>query len=339
MKEAEDPRRVYDFNHNRTSESTPSVASDSSSAATEPLCIEFLDVAINSVQNNKIVLQNVNLRISPNTLNLVIGSVGTGKTALLKALIGETVIKSGQIRVLTKDIAYCGQSVWLPNVTIQQAIVGPMEFDAERFQTVIQVCSLECDISKMAAGRDSLTGPNGSKLSGGQKQRVALARAIYSLSPIVVCDDTLSSLDAATSKSVFSAVFGPDGFLRKQGRTVILATHATEWLSFADQVFVLENAEVNACSTPFAIDCLARSVTIIQPSRIKHDISAQDDVNVGFIGLEEEVETPPRATELSLYRFYFQDVPTWMLASFIGLIALVGALEKFPGKSHRLVLN
>lgn len=335
MKEVEDPRQTYAFNQQHTSEASSLVASGESREARENTCVQFVDVTINSIETGRTVLQNVNLEVSLNTLTLVIGSVGTGKSVLMKSFIGETKPQSGQIRVLTKDIAYCGQSVWLPNATIKHAIIGPSEFDEERFETVIQACSLKHDIEQTQDGRDSMTGPNGSKLSGGQRQRVALARAIYSLSPIIVCDDGLSSLDSATSKSVFKAVFGPKGILRKQNRTAILATHATEWLSFADQVIILENSEAHSCNTPVAISCVARNITIIPPSSTKQPESGpEDETDVSLLQLREMVQNPPRAIEPSLYRFYFQDVPRWILVSFVILILLVGALEKFPGKQY-----
>ncbi|RBA08624.1 hypothetical protein FPRO05_06904 [Fusarium proliferatum] len=87
-----------------------------------------------------------------------------------------------------------------------------------------------------------LVGPVGSgvKLSGGQKQRIAIARALYSRKPVAIFDDVFSGLDKVTEQIIFTRVFGKDGLLRKNGTTVILATHAVNRLPESDFVVVLE---------------------------------------------------------------------------------------------------
>lgn len=333
LPEVEDPRQLRNFAARTSSEDLGKKPANDLIEAAKGRCISLLDVSINSIENGSTVLKNVNLSVSLNTLTFIVGAVGSGKSTLLKAIIGEAMPSSGKIQVLTKDIAYCGQAAWLPNVTIREAIIGLTEFDEERFQTVIRACSLEHDISQMEHGDNSMTGSNGSKLSGGQRQRLCLARAIYSLSPIVACDDILSSLDATTSKSVFNGVFGPDGFLQQQGRTAILATHATEWLPFAHQAIMLKNSAALAYTTPEEVQNLVQTVTTIEATRANVvDNVAQVEDSTNLIRVKEEVMNPASTMDSSLYRFYFQDVSPWTLGLFLILILTVGMLEKFPGK-------
>ncbi|CEJ94182.1 hypothetical protein VHEMI09730 [[Torrubiella] hemipterigena] len=337
LPEAEDPRQLRNFATRTSLEETSKKPVNDLVQAAKERCISLLDVSINSIENDSVVLKNVNLSVSLNTLTIIIGAVRSGKSTLLKAFIGEAMPSSGKIQVLTKDIAYCGQSTWLPNITIRQAIIGLTDFDEERFQTVIRACALEHDIQQMEGGDSHMTGQNGSKLSGGQRQRLCLARAIYSLSPIVVCDDILSSLDAVTSKCVFEGVFGPEGFLQQQGRTAILATHATEWLPFAHQAIMLQNFEARSYTTPEEIQNLSRTVaTIDAPSVSVADVNQPVEDNNNLIRVKEEVQNPASPMDSSLYRFYFQDVSPWMFALFLALILSVGTLEKFPDVYMRI---
>jgi ABC-type bacteriocin/lantibiotic exporter with double-glycine peptidase domain len=69
-------------------------------------------------------------------------------------------------------------------------------------------------------------GSKGISLSTGQKQRLAIARAVYSKNDLVIFDDVFSGLDVNTQGNVVSRLIGPDGLLRKQKATILIATHA-----------------------------------------------------------------------------------------------------------------
>lgn len=331
--EVEDTREVRNFAAKSPVDDLSKRPADKVVEEAQKRCISFLDVSIKSLGSDTLILKNTNISILRSTLTMVIGSVGTGKSTLLKAIIGEAEPSSGKIQVLTKSIAYCGQVAWLPNITIKQAIIGRGEFDEDRYQKVIRACALDHDVGQMEDGDKSMTGPNGSKLSGGQKQRLCLARAIYSLAPIVVCDDPLSSLDDPTTQSIFNAVFGPAGFLQEQGRTVVLATHATEWLTFAHQVISLQNSEVISYSTQDDIRNLARDIIKTNPPNKERTDPIQPTEASKKLGrITSVVQNPVSPIDSSLYRFYFQSVPTWILFLALLSVVVMTVVEKFPGR-------
>ena len=99
-------------------------------------------------------------------------------------------------------------------------------------------------MSQLPEGDGSLVGSKGIALSGGQKQRVALARAVYSLPRIALFDDVFSGLENHTANTVFSRVFGPEGILRKNGTTVMLATKSPKFLASADFIVALKEGRV-----------------------------------------------------------------------------------------------
>ncbi|KAF7548170.1 hypothetical protein G7Z17_g7235 [Cylindrodendrum hubeiense] len=189
-------------------------------------------------------LRDVNLAVEYSKLTMVVGPVGSGKSTLCKALVGETPIWAGQVLVgggTGARIAYCDQTPFLSNNTIRDNIVGASVWDPERYAEVIEATGLSRDLDEFVDGDSTLVGSNGLILSGGQKQRVAIARAIYLDARILIFDDVLSGVDAKTEDHVFRHVFGPGGLLkrRRSAPAVILCTHSVMHLPEADHIVVL----------------------------------------------------------------------------------------------------
>ena len=195
------------------------------------------------------ILRGVDMDVMPGELTLIVGPVASGKSTLLKALLGEARMFAGSIEfTIPSDIAYCDQDAWLLNRTVKENILAFEPYNEEFYNTVVQACQLVEDIEQLPKKDDTLIGSKGVSLSGGQKQRVvsmspghginrqggsgmadmclqALARAVYNQRPVVILDDVLKGLDADTYAKCFSAILGPEGLLRRNRTAVILATH------------------------------------------------------------------------------------------------------------------
>lgn len=118
------------------------------------------------------ILRDLNFAIQREKLTAIVGPVGCGKSTLLKAILGEVLIIEGSIHVASTESAYCEQTPWLINGTIQQSILGVMGFDKHWYATVIHACALEEDLRVLPQGDLTLIGSKGISLSGGQAQRV-----------------------------------------------------------------------------------------------------------------------------------------------------------------------
>jgi ATP-binding cassette subfamily C (CFTR/MRP) protein 1 len=184
-------------------------------------------------------LMNLNFRIREGSLTMVVGPVSSGKSTLLKALLGETPAARGLQRSSFSEVAYCSQSAWLVNDTLRNNIIHGSDFDPVWYNSVVQACDLETDISAMPLGDETIVGSKGLSLSGGQQQRAALARAIYFRRSIVMIDDVMCGLDASTEEHVFESVLGEDGLLRGADTTVIYVTNAVHRFSQADHIITL----------------------------------------------------------------------------------------------------
>ncbi|CAK7197974.1 hypothetical protein SEUCBS139899_000628 [Sporothrix eucalyptigena] len=177
------------------------------------------------------VLHDVDIDIMPSDLTLVIGPVASGKSTLLKAIIGECLKFKGSVEfTIPEEVAYCDQDAWLLNRSIKENVLAFEPLNEEFYNQVIKACQLVEDIEQFPKRDNTIIGSRGVSLSGGQKQRVALARAVYNRKPIVILDDILKGLDADTYSKCFTAILGPEGLMRKN----------LQLLPYADHIIVLD---------------------------------------------------------------------------------------------------
>ncbi|KAF4440439.1 putative ABC multidrug transporter [Fusarium austroafricanum] len=197
-------------------------------------------------KENNFALEQVSLRIPKSSLVLVVGAVGSGKSTLSKALLGEIPFKKGTVSLSTRSphVGFCDQTPFLSNGTIRDNIVGFSPFDPQRYLEVINAVVLAYDFAVLKQGDQTCIGSDGITLSGGQKQRVSLARALYLQSDLLILDDVFSGLDANTEEQVFRRVFGPDGLLRQRRTTVVLCTHSVKHLPAADHIIALRDGTI-----------------------------------------------------------------------------------------------
>ncbi|CAL7934381.1 unnamed protein product [Xylocopa violacea] len=191
-------------------------------------------------------LRNINLQVEQGQLVAVVGTVGSGKSSLISALLGEMDKISG--RVNTKgSIAYVSQQAWIQNASLQDNVLFGKSLNKSTYNRVIEACALNPDLKVLPAGDQTEIGEKGINLSGGQKQRVALARAVYNDSDVYFLDDPLSAVDSHVGKHIFENVIGPSGLLRKKTR--VLVTHGITYLPEVDNIIVVKDGEITEVGT------------------------------------------------------------------------------------------
>ncbi|RXW22412.1 hypothetical protein EST38_g3441 [Candolleomyces aberdarensis] len=170
----------------------------------------------------------------------IVGRIGSGKSSVLQAIIGEMRKTQGQI-VVGGSLAYVPQIPWIQNATLRDNILFGQPEDEARLRDIIRACSLNHDISTLPHGELTEIGEKGINLSGGQKARVSLARAAYSNSDIVLLDDPLSAVDAHVGRSILDncLLSGP-----LATRTRILVTHSLHVLPKMDYIFVMDQGRI-----------------------------------------------------------------------------------------------
>ncbi|XP_061382567.1 multidrug resistance-associated protein 1 isoform X1 [Danaus plexippus] len=192
------------------------------------------------------VLKNINLQIPRGGLVAVVGAVGSGKSSLLSALLGEMNKISGRVNT-NGVIAYVPQQAWIQNATLQDNILFGKPLEKVKYNNVINVCALKPDFDVLPGGDQTEIGEKGINLSGGQKQRVSLARAVYYDADNYFLDDPLSAVDSHVGKHIFDKVIGPNGLLK--GKTRVWVTHNVSYLAQTDLVLVLRDGVVSEAGT------------------------------------------------------------------------------------------
>ncbi|KAL2018319.1 hypothetical protein VTK56DRAFT_982 [Thermocarpiscus australiensis] len=195
---------------------------------------------------DEFVLRDINTQVSESSLTVVIGPVGSGKSTLSKALLGEIPFSEGSVVLGARCscIGFCDQTPFLFNGSIRDNIVGFLPFDDGRYAEVVDATCLRFDFAVLPQGDRTNVGSDGIALSSGQKQRISLARALYLQPDLLVLDDIFSGLDADTEEQVFQNVFGPDGVLRRRRSTVVLCTHSIRHLPMVDYIIALDGGTI-----------------------------------------------------------------------------------------------
>ena len=189
-------------------------------------------------------LHNLNFTFGRSELVAVIGSVGSGKSSLLAALVGEMRKTKGDL-IVGAERAFCPQQAWFQHLSLRDNILFGNEYDEKLYNAVIEACSLSTDLSALPSGDQTEIGERGINLSGGQKQRLNIARAIYSRKSIILMDDPLSAVDAQVGQHIFEHAIC--GLLADRCR--VLATHQLHLLSRCDKIVWMDQGRIRVIDT------------------------------------------------------------------------------------------
>jgi ATP-binding cassette subfamily C protein len=192
----------------------------------------------------------------------VVGNSGSGKSSLVRALVGVWPTAVGKVRLdgaaldqwhpdrLGKHIGYLPQDVELLAGTLAQNI---SRFDPNPDPDAIIAAAKDADVHNLILtfpnGYDTVLGDSGRGLSGGQKQRVALARALYGDPFLLVLDEPNANLDSAGEHALTDAILR----VRGRGGIVVVVAHRAAALSGVDQLIVMDKGRIVAAGAKEAV--------------------------------------------------------------------------------------
>ncbi|XP_074155461.1 LOW QUALITY PROTEIN: ATP-binding cassette sub-family C member 4 [Sminthopsis crassicaudata] len=184
-------------------------------------------------------LQNLSFTVRPRELLAVVGPVGSGKSSLLSAVLGELPRHNGLVTVRGR-IAYVSQQPWVFSGTVRSNILFGKAYEKEKYDRVIKACALKKDLQLLEDGDLTVIGDRGTTLSGGQKARINLARAVYQDADIYLLDDPLSAVDAEVGRHLFEHCICQT----LHEKITILVTHQLQYLKAASQIVILKDGNV-----------------------------------------------------------------------------------------------
>ena len=190
------------------------------------------------------LLKEVNLKIKKGELVGIIGEIGSGKTCLFNAILNNLDILNNPLKkkiIINGKMSYAPQKPWIVNDTVRNNIVFHKIFDEQKYNKIVDICQLEPDFDLFKSGDLTQISDKGNNLSGGQKARITIARAVYTDADIYLFDDPFSALDVYVGKNIFEKVIKE--YLK--GKTILLITHALQFIPMMDYVIHMKNGKIN----------------------------------------------------------------------------------------------
>ena len=198
------------------------------------------------ISTTSVVLQKVNLTVRRGEFIALVGEVGSGKSSLISALLGQLTLVSGE-QTLSAKTAYVSQESWIQNITLQDNILFRSPMDSQRYVEVLDASQLSQDLLTLPNADATEIGERGINLSGGQKARVNIARALYAPDiDLYVFDDPLAAVDVHVGKELFQHAFKE--MLHDKARVLSLSSNY-QFLAHFDKIVVVLDGTVTTCDS------------------------------------------------------------------------------------------
>ncbi|WNR46761.1 ABC transporter ATP-binding protein [Paenibacillus roseipurpureus] len=211
-------------------------------------------------------IRDIHLRLTRGSFTVVTGTIGSGKTTLIRSLLGLLPKGEGSITwngVPVEDpgtffappqSAYTAQVPRLYSDTLRNNILLGQAEQSGALSQALHAAVMEQDVAQLPLGLDTVVGPRGVKLSGGQAQRTAAARMLVRDAELYVFDDLSSALDVETEQKLWARLFE-----RREDATCLVVSHRKTALTRADHIIVMKDGVIEAEGT--SAELLKRSQT------------------------------------------------------------------------------
>jgi len=214
--------------------------------------VQFENVCF-AYEGGKPVLTNVSIDAQRGEIIALLGAPGSGKSTIVSLLprfydttegritIDGVDIKEYTLKSLRNNVGVVQQDVFLFTTSLKENIAyGREHAEEEEIRQSASVAQMSEFIESLDEGYETLVGERGSTLSGGQRQRMSIARALLLDPPILILDDSTSSVDAQTEDDIRKAMESV-----MKGRTTFVIANRLSTVHMADKIIVLENGEIS----------------------------------------------------------------------------------------------
>lgn len=218
--------------------------------------IEFSDVHF-GYSKEKEILHGISLKMNAGSVNALVGPSGSGKSTIARLIASLWDVGSGTVKIGGADVknisfedysrlvAYVSQDNYLFNQSVMENIRmgNPKASDEDVIKTAKE-CGCNEFIEKLENGYDTIVGDSGGHLSGGERQRISIARAMLKNAPILIMDEATAYTDPENEALIqysLSKII--------KGKTLIVIAHRLSTITDADDIFVIENGNVNSHGT------------------------------------------------------------------------------------------
>ncbi len=214
--------------------------------------ISFREVGFSYPEASKESLSEISFNIKPGEHVGIIGKVGSGKTTIIKLIIGLYQTSEGSIAIdnidinqidpadLRHHIGYLSQDVELIRGTIRENIAyKDMQINDEKLLRAARISGVDLFVNKLPQGFDTDVGEHGGLISGGQRQAIALARSILLNEPILILDEPTNSFDNTTESAIKKRLYE-----YTRDKTLVLVTHKAPMLDLVERLIVVDDGRI-----------------------------------------------------------------------------------------------
>ena len=197
-------------------------------------------------------LSNVDITARKNQVTAILGAPGSGKSTIVNLLPRFYEVEEGRITIdgrdirdftlnsLRRNVGIVQQDVFLFSATIRDNIAyGITDASLEDVKRAATVAQLHDHIMSLPDGYDTWVGERGTTLSGGQRQRLSIARSVLIDPPVLILDDSTSSVDVETERLIHAAMVAV-----MKGRTTFVIAHRLSTVQNADHIIVLDRGRI-----------------------------------------------------------------------------------------------
>jgi ATP-binding cassette, subfamily C, bacterial len=212
--------------------------------------IKFEDVSFSYGQTS--VLNNTNLHIPANSITILIGPSGAGKTTIVDMIVGFYPPRSGEILIDDQNLTDINLKAWRKNIgyvpqeltllkgnVFDNITLGDPALSEQDALDALQLAGANEFINALPKGMYTDIGTMGARLSGGQRQRLSLARALVHKPKLLLLDEVTSALDEVTEAEICKNIQALLGKL-----TIIAVTHRPAWTRVATKIFTVSEGRV-----------------------------------------------------------------------------------------------
>jgi ATP-binding cassette subfamily C protein LapB len=216
--------------------------------------IEFKDVTFTYPNESKPILENISFTIKPGERVGLIGKMGSGKTTIMKLLLGLYTPDSGSILIdnidiqqidpadLRKHIGYVAQDITLFKGTVKSNIIAKAPYvDDGDILRAAKIAGVDDFVQHHPKGFDMPVRERGDGISGGQRQSIAVARAFVLDAPMLLMDEPVKSMDEGASVRMLRNLAE-----HTKEKTLIVSTHSMSTLKIVERVLVMDRGKILA---------------------------------------------------------------------------------------------